>query len=82
MSNQKMGSVKKEPIHYPWIWITLVVIVLIMVPWYFPKSAVYPVIFGFPLWAFVSLVMSAVLSAFLSYVLKHYWIMEEDGEED
>lgn len=82
MSNQKTGEVKKEPIKHPLIWITLLVIVILMVPWYFPESAVHPIILGFPLWAFVSLVMAAVLSAFLGYVLKHYWIMDEEGEEE
>jgi ABC-type multidrug transport system permease subunit len=82
MSTQKAGSIKKEPIKYPWIWIALVGIILLMVPWYFPKNAVNPVIFGFPLWAFVSLVMAGVLSAFLSYILKNYWILEDEGEED
>lgn len=73
-------GIKKEPIKYPWIWIALVVIVLLMVPWYFPKGVVQPIIFGFPLWAFVSLLMAAAMSALISYILKNFWHIEEDGE--
>lgn len=81
MSNEKKGTIQKEPIKHPWIWLVIFIIILLMVPWYFPKSAVTPVIFGFPLWAFVSLVMSVVFSAFLSFVLRNYWIQDEEEAE-
>jgi uncharacterized membrane protein (DUF485 family) len=72
---------KKEPIHYPWIWVCLVLIVVFSVPWYLPKTAVNPIILGFPLWAFIALIMSVVLSGFLSYVVNRYWDdSEEEGE--
>ena len=71
----------KEPIKKPWIWIVMIVILVLGVPWYFPESAVYPIIFGFPLWAFVSVIMTVVLSWYLSYLCKHEWNIVEDEEE-
>ncbi|HHW25724.1 MAG TPA: hypothetical protein GXX23_00065 [Firmicutes bacterium] len=66
----------REPIKVKWIWPVLIAIILLGVPWYFPQGAVEPIILGFPLWAFVSLVMSVVLSLFLYYVVTNHWRME------
>jgi len=82
MSEQKAPIIRKEPIQQAWIWVSFFLIILLMVPWYYTEGAVQPIVFGFPLWAFVSLVMCAVLSALISYVLKHYWVMDEEGEVD
>lgn len=71
----------REPIRIGWIWAVLVVIILLGVPWYLPVGSIYPIIAGFPYWAFISLVMSVALSAFLTYVVRNWWDMSELVEE-
>jgi polyferredoxin len=71
----------KEPIQKKWIWVVLVLILLAIVPWYFPKNAVEPFILGFPLWAFISTVFSIVLCAYLSWLCVSQWNIVEDEEE-
>jgi hypothetical protein len=75
----------KEPIRFKWIWVVLAVITLAGVPWYLPKGTIYPIILGFPYWAFISVVSAIVLAVFLTYVINHYWDMEalkEDADEE
>ncbi len=66
----------KEPIRYKWIWIVLAVITLVGVPWYLPQGSIYPIILGFPYWAFISAVSTVVLSFFLTYVIRNFWDMK------
>lgn len=72
----------REPIKVKWIWPVLILIILAGVPWYFPRGAVQPVVLGFPLWAFVSLMMSLLLSVFLYYVITHHWKMEKPPSQE
>ncbi|WP_400163081.1 hypothetical protein ACAF76_006315 [Brevibacillus sp. TJ4] len=76
----KHGRIK-EPIRKTWIWVVLGLIVLGNVPWYIPESAVEPFILGFPFWAFVIVVFSFVLCAYLSWICTTQWHMVEDEEE-
>ncbi|MGE6753666.1 hypothetical protein ACQKFO_09465 [Rossellomorea sp. NPDC071047] len=71
----------KEPIRKVWIWIGLILLVLAIVPWYFPSSAVEPFILGFPLWAFISTVFSIALCGYLSWLCVSQWNIVEDEEE-
>jgi multidrug efflux pump subunit AcrB len=60
-----------------------VIILVFSVPWYFPAGSIYPIILGFPYWAAVCVVMSMVISGFLTYMMTNYWNMEsllEDGD--
>ncbi|WP_347551284.1 hypothetical protein ABFG93_05405 [Pseudalkalibacillus hwajinpoensis] len=75
-----MGKIK-EPIKKKWIWVLLVLLMLAIVPWYFPGKAVHPIIFGFPFWAFISLIFSLVLSGYLSWLCMHEWNVVEEIEE-
>jgi len=73
----------KEPIRYGWLWVVFVIILVFSVPWYFPAGSIYPIILGFPYWAAVCVVMSMVISGFLTYMMTNYWNMEsllEDGD--
>ncbi|WP_044895384.1 hypothetical protein [Bacillus alveayuensis] len=71
----------KEPIRKKWIWIVLFLIVMGIVPWYFPKSAGEIFILGFPLWAFVSAVFSLILCGYLSWLSLNQWNIVEDLEQ-
>jgi len=77
-----LGKEVKEPIRYIWIWVALVVILLISIPWYLPKGTIYPIILGFPYWAFISVVSVICLSAFLVYIMHKYWDMEALMEDE
>lgn len=65
----------REPITVAWIWAVLAAIVLLSIPWYLPQGTIYPIILGFPYWAFISVVMSVVLAVFLGYVINNWWDM-------
>ena len=71
----------KEPIRKKWIWIGLILLLLAIVPWYFPAAATEPYILGFPLWAFISTCFSILLSAYLSWLCVSQWNIVEDEEE-
>ena len=66
----------KEPIRHAWLWVVFIIIMVFSVPWYFPVGSIYPIIFGFPYWAAVAVVMSVVMSGFLTYMITNYWSME------
>lgn len=71
----------KEPIRKKWIWVFMVLLVMVVVPWYFPSAAVEPFILGFPLWAFISLIFSIALCGYLSWLCRTQWNLVEDEEE-
>lgn len=73
-----MSKQKKEPIKNVKIWIIFAFIFFLGVPWYLPVGTYEPIILGFPYWAFIVLLMSVVLSGFLTYVLKYEWNLEEE----
>jgi len=66
----------KEPIKTKWIWVVLAIIILAGVPWYLPEGTYNPIIFGFPYWAFISLISTIALAIFLNYVIDKFWDME------
>lgn len=72
----------KEPIRKKWIWIVMLMILLGNVPFYFPVGTIRAVIGGFPLWVWVSLTFSVLLSAFLSWVCMTQWNMEEEEKKE
>ncbi|TFJ92204.1 hypothetical protein [Lentibacillus salicampi] len=76
-----MGKPRKEPIKNPKLWIVFVILLALLTPWYFPGSFDDMFIFGMPLWAISIIVVSILLSAFLSYVIKNHWMIEEEKEE-
>ncbi|SFE37128.1 hypothetical protein SAMN05216238_1143 [Lentibacillus persicus] len=76
-----MNKQRKEPINYPKIWIAFGILLALITPWYFPGSFDDIFIFGLPLWAIIIIIASLMLSATLSYVIKHFWMIEEEKEE-
>ncbi|SDJ26847.1 hypothetical protein [Salimicrobium halophilum] len=72
----------REPIKKKWIWIGVVLIMLAIVPWYFPKGGEVTFVLGFPAWAFVSLMFSLVLCGYLSWLCATQWNIVEDLEEE
>ncbi|SFB29122.1 hypothetical protein SAMN04488072_11379 [Lentibacillus halodurans] len=75
-----MSQPKKEPIKNKKVWIVFGILLALITPWYFPESFGDILIYGMPLWAVIIIIASMLLSAFLSYVIKHHWMLEEENE--
>mgnify|MGYP003657338924 CR=1 FL=1 len=63
----------------PWIWITYGVLFVVAVPWYWTEGY-GEILFGFPVWAVVSVGASALISCFTAWLFLFYW--PEAGEEE
>ncbi|PTM58200.1 hypothetical protein [Desmospora activa] len=72
----------KEPIRKKWIWFVMLVILLGSVPFYFPVGTIGVVIGGFPLWVWVSLTFTVLLSAYLSWICLTQWKLEEEEQKE
>ncbi|QVQ53989.1 hypothetical protein J4H86_09930 [Spiractinospora alimapuensis] len=72
-----------EPIRRPWLWVVLVLILLVSVPWYWPAGTLEPVVLGLPLWAWTTLAGSVALCGYLSWLCATQWpdADEEDTDE-
>ncbi|TRM10545.1 hypothetical protein FH966_01755 [Lentibacillus cibarius] len=76
-----MSQPKKEPIKNGKIWVVFGFLIALITPWYFPESFGEVLVYGVPLWAIFIIAASLLLSAFLSYVIKYHWMLEEEEEE-
>lgn len=70
----------KEPIKNYKVWLGFLIIFILLNPWYFPSRGEPVLIFGVPLWALVIILMSLVLSLYITYVIHYHW--DTDEEED
>jgi len=73
---------KKEPIKHKKIWIVLIVLYVLSVPWYLPKGTYAPIILGIPYWGWIVLGVSLAISITLTYVIKNYWQLTNEENED
>lgn len=73
-----MSRPKKEPIKNGKLWIVFGIIFLLSFPWYLPTGSYKPLILGIPYWAWIILLVSIALSAFLTYAIQYQWQMEDD----
>ncbi|MDY0393495.1 hypothetical protein ACFSMW_17990 [Virgibacillus halophilus] len=71
---------KKEPIKNWKIWVVLVGLFVLSVPWYLPTGSYEPLIFGVPYWAWIIIGISLIISAALSYILRNCWHMTDEDE--
>lgn len=74
-------SAKSEPIRRPWLWVGMVVLILLGIPWYLPEGTLEPIVFGLPLWTIVAILSSVLFCAYLSWILVRHWNLVEDEEE-
>ncbi|QDI91919.1 hypothetical protein EPH95_12640 [Salicibibacter halophilus] len=72
----------KEPALKPWIWIIMGLLVVFNAPWYFPEGSIEPIIFGLPYWGLISIILSLLLCAYLSWLCTTQWNIIEDEEEE
>ena len=62
--------------------ITVYIVLLTMaIPWYWPKDSEL-ILFGFPAWVFVAIIVSLITSIFTAFLLLKYpWKTEVDTDE-
>lgn len=72
---------KKEPIKNGKIWVVLIILYALTVPWYFPEGTFHPIIFGVPYWVLVVLGVSLAISITLTYILKNCWNIADEEEK-
>ncbi|CAM4197788.1 hypothetical protein [Lacicoccus alkaliphilus] len=74
----------KEPIKNKKIWLGFLAIFIMLTPWYFPTGGETMLIYGVPLWAIIIILMSMVLSLYITYVIRYHWdtLDEEDTVEE
>ncbi|MGH3359373.1 MAG: hypothetical protein ACRDO7_11260 [Nocardioidaceae bacterium] len=70
----------REPIHIPWIWVAIVLVVLAGVPLYLPAGAIDPIWLGVPFWLIISVVAAVAMSAVICLVCLRWWSLAEPQE--
>lgn len=61
------------------VWAVYAVLFAVSIPWYWPQE-VGPLLLGMPLWAAVSVLGSALISAYTAWLLVKHWPDEEDDQ--
>jgi hypothetical protein len=72
----------REPIHSPWVWVVMAVVILGGVPFYLPTGSVTPLVAGVPFWMVVSVAFTLAFAAFTSWLCARWWNLVEDEEEN
>ncbi|MGM8211376.1 hypothetical protein ACLIBH_01145 [Virgibacillus sp. W0430] len=75
---------RKEPIKNWKVWVVLIPLFIMSVPWYLPAGSYEPIILGVPYWALIILGVSVAISIAITFILKYSWQMtdEEDIKEE
>ncbi|MFF5986665.1 hypothetical protein [Prauserella flavalba] len=80
-SESPSSTALREPIRSPWLWVSLVLVVLAGVPFYLPTGTVEPLIGGVPYWLVVSLGATLAFSAITCWACLRAWSLAEPEEE-
>lgn len=75
MPRQKNNA--REPITMPWLWVAVVGIILIGVPWYLPPGTLGATVFHVPAWFWISIFAAVALSAICCWACLSAWDLEE-----
>lgn len=67
----------REPITRPWLWVALVGIILIGVPWYLPPGTLGVTVLHVPAWFWISILAAVALSAVCCWACLSMWDLEE-----
>ncbi|MEM1442235.1 MAG: hypothetical protein AAGF67_07825 [Verrucomicrobiota bacterium] len=70
---------KRRGLLAPWIWITVVLLFVVGVPWYWSPEYSKTTL-GFPTWAVVSVLVSFFISAFTAWVFLTRWPNDEEDD--
>lgn len=73
---------RKEPIKNWKLWIPLVILFILAVPWYLPTGSFNPIILGVPYWALIIMGISVIISITLTYIVKNHWQMTDEETKE
>jgi len=65
-----------EPWRFKWCIVVYVVLGILSVPWFFPRTSSISTILGLPLWTVITLVITLTMGFFGFIVLKFYWVVK------
>lgn len=65
----------KEPMTWG-IWFGFILLIIFLVPWWYPADLFSTMIFGIPFWAFAEIVLIVCLTAYTYYVIMKKWDVE------
>ena len=70
---------RREPLDKRWFLPSVLVLMVISVPWYLPSGFVGRLYGGLPVWIWIALVCSVLLAAITSFVALRSWRDDEEG---
>eukprot|EP01130_Rhizamoeba_saxonica_P018170 TRINITY_DN9014_c0_g1_i1.p1 TRINITY_DN9014_c0_g1~~TRINITY_DN9014_c0_g1_i1.p1 ORF type:complete len:595 (-),score=63.22 TRINITY_DN9014_c0_g1_i1:93-1820(-) len=70
----------KEPYDYWHIWVVYAILMLLMIPFYRKVGAIDTIILGFPVWGFVSILLTIAVAIGLTFSAKNNWELPKTGE--
>ena len=70
-----------EPRVHSWIWAVYVLLFVVSVPWYLPRTSTLHLWFGLPHWVAISLAASLSIAVFTAWVIRHYWSEPESDKK-
>jgi len=73
---------RKEPIKNWKLWIPLIILFILAVPWYLPTGSFNPIILGVPYWALIIIGISFIISITLTYIVKNHWQMTDEETKE
>jgi len=68
-----------EPLRHRWFLPTVVVILVLSVPWYLPSEIGDRLVSGLPLWTWITVVCGTALAAVTAWASLRLWRNEPDG---
>ena len=68
-----------EPLRHRWFLPTVVVILVLSVPWYLPAKIGDRLVGGLPLWTWITVVCATALAAVTAWASLRLWRNEPDG---
>ncbi|MEB3806545.1 MAG: hypothetical protein GSR73_03415 [Desulfurococcales archaeon] len=74
------GFKPKEPSRYPWVFILLLVITILTIPWYTQGPEYSKLYLSIPLWVWVVLFWTIVLAVSIMAVAHYLWNLEPPRE--
>ena len=71
----------KEPIRKPWLWITMMAVVVFGSPLFWTSGTIEPLVFGIPLWLLWAVGFTLAFAVVVNLACMRMWNIEEPEEE-
>lgn len=70
---------KREPMQQVWFLPVILLLIAISIPWYRKSGEIGAVVWGLPLWIWVTLICSAALAGVTAVMSLFFWDDDEDS---